>query len=122
MDHERRMYFLAEEEGVVVGFIRLWNSPHINEWVADGIVVRPSHRQKGVGIRLLECAMEKAARTAIENHSVEAQTELIAAALSSDAAKAFLANMPSVETLMPTLDATEIRGLLGYGTRNRDAQ
>ena len=61
-------------------------------------------------------ALEKAARTAIESHSVEAQTELIAGGLTSEAAKLFLTNMPSAETLMPKLDATEIKGLLGHGS------
>lgn len=61
-------------------------------------------------------AMEKAARTAIETNSVEAQTELLAGGLTSDAAKLFLEKMPTAEALMPVLDATEIRVLLGHSS------
>ena len=50
-------------------------------------------------------AMEKAARTEIERASVEAQTQLIADGLSSDAAKSFLDGLPAVASLMPELDA-----------------
>ena len=57
-------------------------------------------------------ALEKAARTKIENHSVEAQTALIAEGLTSDAAKAFLDQLPSPESLMPPLDAQQITSLL----------
>ena len=58
-------------------------------------------------------AMEKAARTEIERASVEAQTRLIADGLTTEAAKAFLESLPSVESLMPELDATTIlAGLL----------
>ena len=62
-------------------------------------------------------AMEKAARTAIESNSVEVQTELLAGGLTTDAAKIFLEEMPTAETLMPVLDATEIKGLLGDNSR-----
>ena len=62
-------------------------------------------------------AMEKAARTAIETHSLDAQTELLASGLTSDAAKLFLEKMPTAETLMPLLDAVEIKGLVGDGGR-----
>lgn len=53
-------------------------------------------------------ALEKAARVEIERMSVNAQTEIIAHGLSSDAAKAFLAQMPTVEKLMPVLDLATI--------------
>lgn len=57
-------------------------------------------------------AMEAAARTAIETHSVEAQTALLAGALTSEAAQQFLASMPAVEGLMPRLDAVSVAGLI----------
>ena len=57
-------------------------------------------------------AMEKAARTRIETHSVEAQTALIADGLDSVAAQEFFAKLPSAESLMPQLDAVQIKGLL----------
>ena len=53
-------------------------------------------------------AMEQAARTEIERMSVEAQTQIIAHGLSSDAAKSFLAQLPTVEKLMPALKVAEI--------------
>ena len=58
-------------------------------------------------------AMEKAAQTEIERASVEAQTQLIADGLTSDAAKDFLEALPSATALMPELDAT---ALLGRGS------
>ncbi len=57
-------------------------------------------------------AMEKAARTQIETCSVEAQTALIADGLTSDAGREFFAQLPSAESLMPRLDAAQIKGLL----------
>lgn len=53
-------------------------------------------------------ALEKTARVEIERMSVNAQTEIIANGLSSDAAKAFLAQMPKIEALMPSLDLSQI--------------
>jgi hypothetical protein len=62
-------------------------------------------------------ASEKAARTQIERYSVEVQTQLLSAGLTSDGAHAFLANMPTVESLMPTIDAVQIKGLLPKSDR-----
>jgi hypothetical protein len=53
-------------------------------------------------------AIEKAARTEIERASVDVQTELVAHGLTSEAAKQFLAKMPAVETLMPSLSIEQI--------------
>ena len=58
LDHRNRAYLVAEIEDVIVGFVRLWNSPHINEWVIDGIVVSPSRRRVGVGYSLLLQALD----------------------------------------------------------------
>ena len=60
LDHESRAYVVAETDGVIAGFIRLWNSPHINEWVVDGTVVSPSRRRAGMGYALLLQAMDLA--------------------------------------------------------------
>ena len=60
-------------------------------------------------------AQEKSARTEIEKISIQAQTELVAEGLTSDAAQAFLTNMPSVEVLMPALDSNQIKGFLASG-------
>lgn len=53
-------------------------------------------------------AAEQQARVEIERMSVNTQTEIIANGLSSDAAKAFLAQLPTVEKLMPVLELEKI--------------
>ena len=63
LDHRNRAYVVAETEDVIVGFVRLWHSPHIDEWVIDGIVVSPSRRKAGVGYSLLLQALGLAARS-----------------------------------------------------------
>lgn len=54
-------------------------------------------------------AIEKEAISKIERTSLEAQTEVIANGLVSTAAKEFLERMPSLEVLMPSLDARELK-------------
>ena len=48
--------------------------------------------------------LEKRAKVQIEQASLEIQTKLATLALESSEARAFLDNMPSVETLMPTIE------------------
>jgi len=60
LDHANRAYIVAELDEVIVGFVRLWHSPHIDEWVIDGIVVDPAHRKTGVGYGLLRRALDLA--------------------------------------------------------------
>lgn len=55
--------------------------------------------------------LEKDAISKIERMSLEAQTEVIANGLQSDAARGFLERMPDITTLMPTLNAAEIKQL-----------
>lgn len=57
-------------------------------------------------------AIEHEALTRIECMSLEAQTELIAHGLQSDAAKSFLSAMSNVESLMPPLKFTDISALI----------
>lgn len=57
-------------------------------------------------------AMEREAITRIERISLQAQTEVIANGLQSEAAKAFLDAMPSVEALMPPIEMGEIQSLV----------
>lgn len=57
-------------------------------------------------------AMETEARTQIEKMSLAAQTEVIAHGMKSDAARAFLDKMPSLDTLMPHIDQAGIMALL----------
>ncbi len=60
-------------------------------------------------------AMEAAAKTAIEQFSVESQTDLIADGITSEAAKVFLEQLPSAEALMPVLELKQVQGLLEQG-------
>lgn len=53
--------------------------------------------------------IEKEAITKIERMSLEAQTEVIANGLQSKAALDFLEKMPTLESLMPALDANELK-------------
>ena len=57
-------------------------------------------------------ALEASGKTEIERISVQAQTNLISDGLTSEAAQAFLEQMPSVETLMPLLKLNQVQGLL----------
>lgn len=62
-------------------------------------------------------ALEKVARVQIEQASVQAQTEVIAHGLTSDAAIEFLRSMPAIETMMPALDVTAIQAKLAERAR-----
>lgn len=53
-------------------------------------------------------AFEKAARSHIEQMSVQAQTEIISSGLESPAAMEFLQNTVAIEKLMPAIDAKRI--------------
>jgi hypothetical protein len=57
-------------------------------------------------------AIEAEAIAKIERLSLEAQTEVVANGLESQAAKSFLQHMPSVEALMPSVPVTEIQSLV----------
>lgn len=64
-------------------------------------------------------ALEKVARVQIETASVNAQTEIIAHGLVSDAAREFLSRLPAVETMMPTLSVAAIQAKLAANARER---
>ncbi len=53
-------------------------------------------------------AMRKEACTRIERQSLELQTQIAAAGIESEAARKFLEAMPSVESLMPALEARSL--------------
>jgi hypothetical protein len=55
-------------------------------------------------------ALERQALVKIEQASVEAQTEIALAGLTTDAARAFVAKLPTVESLMPALSYQELAG------------
>ena len=58
LDRCSRAYVVAEAGKTIVGFVRIWDSPHIREWVIDGLVVHPAHRRKGVAHRLILQALD----------------------------------------------------------------
>ncbi len=55
-------------------------------------------------------AIEQQAIVAIEQASVEAQTEIALAGLTSEAARTFVDNLPTIESLMPALSYDELAG------------
>ena len=57
-------------------------------------------------------ALQAAAMTAIEQASVDQQTALVTDGLTSEAAHAFLENMPTAEILMPVLDVDQVKARL----------
>jgi hypothetical protein len=67
-------------------------------------------------------AMEKTARVQIEARSIEAQTEIIANGLDSEAAIAFLEKLPPIETMMPALDPVTIQRQIAENARQRQGR
>lgn len=57
-------------------------------------------------------ANAKAASTKVEEFSLDAQAKILAHGLTSDAAKAFLEQMPSAKDLMPLPDPLELKALV----------
>ena len=55
--------------------------------------------------------MTREAKQAIDARTLEVKTELLADGITSEAGKAFLAAMPTLEQLMPRLDPAEVRML-----------
>lgn len=66
--------------------------------------------------------VEGLARVQIEAQSVEAQTQVIAHGLTSEAAISFLQNMPAIESLMPPLDVATIQAKIAENARGRGAR
>jgi hypothetical protein len=66
--------------------------------------------------------IEKLARVQIEAQSVEAQTQIIANGLTSQAAISFLEKMPAIETLMPPLDVGMIQAKIAESARSHGAR
>jgi hypothetical protein len=67
-------------------------------------------------------ALEAQARAAIERGSVEVQTQLLAGGLETDAARAFLAAMPTADALMPPLRLTELEAAVPLDADGRREQ
>ncbi len=62
------------------------------------------------------------AKVAIEQQSVQLQTEIVAGGLASATAKAFLERMPTVEAMLPPLTVPEIRALLPGAGDHEDTE
>lgn len=62
-------------------------------------------------------SIEKLAMTQIETASLQAQTQIIANGLESEAALEFLSSLPAVETMMPALDIIQIQAKLAERAR-----
>lgn len=111
-DADRRLGERCKELGIPDRF-----RPRINlHWYGrgeNGLKDRRAELRK-VAVTRLD-AMEKAAKTEIERASVEAQTQLVAGGLTTDAAKGFLDALPAVGDLMSTLDVGEVQSLLRNG-------
>ena len=79
---------------------------HRGDWSANS--KRRTELRKMATTRI--AAIEQKALVTIEASSVEAQTQLCIAGLTSEAARAFVAALPTVESLMPALSFEAIAG------------
>jgi hypothetical protein len=78
-------------------------------WYGRGVNAEASRRAELRALAKARIdAAGKAAKTAIEARSAEVLTELIAGGLESEAARAFIASIPTVEQLMPPLAVAEL--------------
>ena len=75
----------------------------------DNLVAKRRAELRRVAETKIE-AIERSAITQIEVSSLDAQTNLAIAGLTSDAAHAFIQALPSVESLMPALSYDELAG------------
>jgi hypothetical protein len=102
-------------EAVVAEATRLGIPPEFHpkiqwHWQSRGENVYRDRRSELRRVATAEiAAMEKTARVQIEARSIEAQTEIIANGLDSEAAIAFLEKLPPIETMMPALDPIMIQ-------------
>ena len=63
--HPEQNIFLAEENGLLVGYAEIWCETEIGRVILDG-AVHPAHRCRGVGNSLLEMAIERSHRMGSE--------------------------------------------------------
>lgn len=67
-------------------------------------------------------ALEAEAKAKIEKMSLDAQLALVSSGIESDAARAFIEAMPTVEVLMPTIDARHIKAIVDAKAAEREAR
>jgi hypothetical protein len=96
---------VCREQGVPEEF-----APSLNTyWLArgeNGLAGRRAELRKVASTRI--AAMQLAANSEIERGSLDAQTALLAGGLTTDAARAVLAALPTAESLMPRLSVDEL--------------
>jgi hypothetical protein len=68
----------------------------------NGVKERRDELRRAAKARIAAATVE--AKTKIERMSLDAQTEIVANGIQSDAARAFLNRLPALETLVPALD------------------
>lgn len=90
-------------------------APHVRfEWIGRGqhaVAQRQSELRRAAYQRI--DAMARTAKQEIDRSSLEIQTQLVRAGITSDAGIQFLEGMPVVEDLMPAIDMTQITDGLG---------
>ena len=62
IDHNRNAVFVARLGETIVGFIRIWHSSHIDEWLVEGVTVLPAHQREGIASNLLRVGIDFAAQ------------------------------------------------------------
>lgn len=63
LDIEQNIFLVAEEEGIVCGYIGMYQA--LDEGEITNVAVAPEWRKRGVGRRLMQAAMEKAGQQGI---------------------------------------------------------
>jgi len=115
---QRAEQIVAETDAVIAERCKELNIP--SEFAPSVNIAWYSRGQNAVAVRRRELRLvakaqiakaEKTAISKIERMSLEAQTAVISNGLESDAARQFLERMPEITTLMPTLNAAEIKQL-----------
>jgi hypothetical protein len=89
-------------------------SPRIHvSWYSAG---EQASNERRIELRRLAAkqidAVEKKARVRIEEISVEAQTEIMAAGITSDEGRAFLERLPPIDSLMPPVEIGRVEAML----------
>lgn len=99
----------CERLGIPVAF-----APYMHaSWYDRGENASKTRRSELTRVANAEiAAAENAARTAIELRSVELQEQIMTASLTSGQAREFLANIPTVEQLMPAISVDDATRLL----------
>jgi hypothetical protein len=103
-----------------LGIPEEWAPKIAVEWYGRGENAMAARRAELQKVATSEAERRlRAAETAIKKASVEAQERIVAAGLTSEAARAMLAAMPTVEQLMPELEVDAIERIAAPDRRGR---